>query len=67
MIQPKGTKTYKGLRVSKPGAESYEKNENVLKEAGKFHKDGKDSEKRSKKPIEAVKPDLKTPKEEFKK
>lgn len=67
MIQPVGTKTYKGLRVSKPGSESYEKNERVLEQAGKFHKDGKDAEKKSKKPAHAVKPDLKIVKEELKK
>ena len=65
MIQPVGTKTYKGNRVTLPGSESFEKNEAVLTKAGKFHKEGKDVEKGIKKPIEAVRPENK--KESFKK
>ena len=44
MIQPTGTKTYKGNRVTLPGVESFEKSESILSKAGKFHKEGKELE-----------------------
>ena len=48
MIQPAGTKTFKGGRVSLPGSESYEKDNQILKDSGDFHAKGKATEKDSK-------------------
>lgn len=48
MIQPKGTRTYKGKRSSRPGQESFEKDEKLLKKSEALHKSGKETEAKAK-------------------
>lgn len=62
MIQPIGTVTYKGLRKSEAGEESYEKDDKILKVSEKFHADGKAvEEKAKKKKTETAEPVKKAP------
>lgn len=48
MIQPAGTTTYRGRRSSRPGQESFEKDEKVLKNSEEFHRSGKTAESKAK-------------------
>lgn len=55
-VQPKGTRTYKGNRVTGPGVESFEKDDKILETSGKLHSTGKEAEAKDK---EKSKPEVK--------
>jgi len=61
MKQPAGTRTYKGNRASKPGEESFEKDQKVLEKSGSFHSKGKEDEKKFKDSLKKKKTEAAAP------